>query len=206
MTIFIARHGETADNAARVIQTARSRLSDTGRAQAESLARRMANHGIVRIVSSDYDRALETASYVATAIGIPVEKDPLLRERDFGDLGGTPYAHVTGDPFAKDYIPPNGESWDAFHERVAAAWARVTALIHTSGGNLLVVTHGLVCRAIVERHASPQAGHDLAAICQNTALTEIEPVPPWRVRTLHCVAHLAGQAVRSTRPPPAVPC
>ncbi len=46
MAIFIVRHGETASNAARVVQTPETPLSDLGMAQARRLSRRLAELGV----------------------------------------------------------------------------------------------------------------------------------------------------------------
>ena len=191
MAIYVIRHGETELNATRVFQRPDTPLSLRGRRQAEQLAARLAPVGIARIVTSDLARAVETAHAVAARTRAPIVVDPLLRERDFGDLRGRPYDTLGDlDPFGTDYEPPNGESWPAFHDRVASAWERVIALAGETDGHLGVVTHGLVCRAFVDRHWALAAGTLPPALWGNTALSEIEPAPPWTVRLLACTAHL----------------
>jgi broad specificity phosphatase PhoE len=190
MAIFVARHGETELNAARVIQMPTTPLSERGRRQAERLGARMAPLGIVRILTSDFVRAIETAEAIAATTGAPIEIDPLLRERNFGDIRGTPYNELGRDPFAADYHPPNGESWAMFHERVARAWELVARVAADTSGNLAVVTHGLVCRVLVDRHLALPVGSSAPELWGNTALTEIEAAAPWQIRTLACCAHL----------------
>lgn len=192
--ILLARHGETDSNAARIVQLPDARLSAAGRQQAERLAVRVAECGIAHILCSDMARALETAAPIAARTGVPITVDPLLRERDFGDLRGTPYDELRVDPFAIDYAPPNGETGAAFHERVAQAWTLVTQLASRVNGSLLVVTHGLVCHALAERHLSLAAGTRVPERWHNTALTWIDPAPPWRVQRLHCIQHLQDDA------------
>lgn len=192
MAILLVRHAETVENAARVIQVPTTPLSATGRTQAERLAERMVGSGVGRILASDLVRAVETAAYVSERTGIQVELDPDLRERDFGDLRGTPYTALTVDPFGLDYVPPNGESWEVFHARVAVAWERIARVATETPGNLLVVTHGLVCRALVKRHLALPPDESLPAIWGNTALTEVAAMPPWAVHRLNCTAHLAS--------------
>lgn len=192
--ILLARHGETEANAARIVQLPDARLSARGRQQAERLAIRVAECGTAHILCSDMVRALETAAPIAARTGVPLTTEPLLRERDFGDLRGTPYDELRVDPFAIDYAPPNGETWADFHRRVERAWARVTALAAHVSGSLLVVTHGLVCHALAERHLCLEAGAVAPERWQNTALTWIDPAPPWTVRRLHCVQHLQDEA------------
>ncbi len=190
MAIFVARHGETELNAARVIQMPTTPLSARGRRQAGLLAARLSPLGVVRILTSDLARAVETAEAIAERTGAPIVIDPLLRERDFGDIRGTPYNELGRDPFAPDYHPPNGESWSMFHERVAAAWALVARVAADTPGNLAVVTHGLVCRALVDHHLALPVGETAPSLWGNTALTEIDAAPPYAIRTLACVAHL----------------
>src|SRR6266446_2518609 len=96
--------------------------------------------------------AVRTAARLHDVTGAPLAFDPLLQERNFGDVRGTPYADLGIDLFAPDYAPPNGETWPAFHARVDRAWARIQELAAASRGHLAVVTHGLVCRSLAERH------------------------------------------------------
>jgi probable phosphoglycerate mutase len=191
--LFLIRHGETEGNALRILQHPHIPLSPRGIAQAERLAMRLAREHLARIVSSDYARALTTAEHLQRATGAPLTVEPLLRERNFGDLRGRPYAELAFDPFALDYAPPNGETWAAFHERVDRAWVRVQELAPaTTDGSLAVVTHGLVCRALAARHLALADGDVVPERWENTSLTIVDCPAPWRVRLLNCVAHLDG--------------
>src|SRR5262245_20861858 len=134
--ILLVRHGETASNAARVVQTPETPLSPRGLQQADRIAARLKSVGVSRILSSDLARALETARRVQAACGAPLVLEPLLEERNFGDIRGTPYAKLGFDLFGPDYAPPGGESWEAFHQRVDRAWARVRAEAAATPGNL----------------------------------------------------------------------
>jgi broad specificity phosphatase PhoE len=196
MSILIVRHAETVHNAARVMQGPDSVLSELGRSQASRLAARLTQHPIRRILASDYQRAFETAGYISARSGISVEPEPLLRERDFGDLRGVAYREIGFDAFAADYVPPNGEGWPAFFERVARAWEKVTRAATETDGDLLVVTHGLVCQALADRHLSCQASGP-ASLSMNSALTEVDSTPPWTVRRLNCAAHLQNPSAVS---------
>ena len=190
--LFLIRHGETEGNALRIVQRPDIPLSTRGVMQAERLARRLASQGIVRIVSSDYARAVATAEYLRRATGVPLSFEPLLEERNFGDLRGRPYSELGFDMFEPDYAPPAGETWPVFHERVDRAWARVQALAAESGGNLAVVTHGLVCRSLAARHLILAEGESAPERWENTSLTIVDWPAPWRVRLLNCAAHLEG--------------
>ncbi len=82
MAIFIVRHGETASNAARVVQTPETPLNERGLEQTQRLARRLAEAGIARILSSDlgtYDlRSLQDVDTGTSAT--PPELIASLRE------------------------------------------------------------------------------------------------------------------------------
>jgi len=194
MLIFLIRHGETPGNARRIVQLPGIALSPRGVAQAERLARRLGREGIDRILSSDLARAAMTAEHLRQVTGAPVQLDPLLQERNFGDLRGTAYADLGFDMFAPGYAPPNGETWEVFHARVDRAWALVQETAAATSGHLAVVTHGLVCRSLASRHLILPAGQDVPERWENSALTVIEGPAPWRVRLLNCIAHLDDPA------------
>jgi broad specificity phosphatase PhoE len=191
--VYLIRHGETADNARRVLQMPDVPLSERGLEQARRLAARLASAGIVKILVSDYERARMTARALADATGAPLHEDPLLRERHFGQLRGRAYASLGFDPFAPGYVPPGGESIPVFTTRVARAFEAIRTHAAATGGPLAVVTHGLVCRDLVANHLTLPP--ELAAAppdpyrWTNTCLTEIDPAT-WTVRLLACAAHL----------------
>ncbi len=189
--LFLIRHGETDGNALRIVQRPDIPLSPRGVTQAERLARRLAREDVARIVSSDFARAVSTAEHLQRATGAPLSFEPLLQERNFGDLRGTPYAELGFDMFEPDYAPPNGETWPLFHARVDQAWARVQELAAaTTSGSLAVVTHGLVCRSLAARRLILADGEAVPERWENTSLTIVDWPAPWRVRLLNSVAHL----------------
>lgn len=188
MAIFLVRHGETASNVARIVQLPDEPLSARGRAQAARLAARLADLGVAAIVTSDLPRARSTAEVVAAATGAPLEVWPELRERDFGELRGRAYATLEVDLFAPDLAPPGGETWATFEARVERAWERVRERARSAPGNLAVVTHGLVCRAIVERltTARPLVAPANASLTIVSAGADAAHV----VELVACTAHL----------------
>jgi probable phosphoglycerate mutase len=189
--ILLIRHGETPGNAARVVQTPETPLSERGVEQARRLGARLAGEGVGGILASDLERAAMTAHRLADATGAPITFEPLLHERNFGDLRGTPYAELGVDLFAPELAPPGGESWRTFHVRVDRAWERILEEAARTEGDLAVVTHGLVCLSITTRCAelSLTEAPELAGFA-NTSVTQIEHTPPHRVRLLDCTEHL----------------
>ena len=190
MTILLVRHGETDGNAARVLQRPDVPLNDRGLRQAEQLAWRLSASGFARILCSDLLRARMTAAPLAARSGVAIEQTPLLQERNFGDLRGMAYAALAEDPFGPDVVPPNGEDWPTFHARVADAFAFIVSRRRSANGTLVVVTHGLVCRALVERHALLPEGVAVPERFDNASITVIHEDAPHGVGLLNCTRHL----------------
>ena len=191
MTILLVRHGETAGNASRILQRADVPLNERGMRQAQQLARRLCDYGFVHIVCSDLLRASMTAAPLAARSGIAIEESALLQERNFGDLRGVPYAELTENPFGPDFVPPSGEDWPTFHSRVADAFDYIVTRRRSVNGTLVVVTHGLVCRALVERHALLPEGVVVPERFDNASVTVLHENAPNAVSLINCTRHLA---------------
>ena len=195
MSLLMIRHGETAFNRDRVMQPADTPLSNRGEEQALRLAQRLSTEGITRILASDFPRAAMTAQALSDETGIGVEFESLLQERNFGRLRGQRFIDLEArdiDPFAENYEPEEGETWQEFDQRVTHAWSKIQAAL-PSGGTLAVVTHGLVCAALLRNHLDAQAYvSDSGRLYpfRNASFTRIESSPPWRVELLNCVEHL----------------
>ncbi|HEX8112855.1 MAG TPA: histidine phosphatase family protein, partial [Kofleriaceae bacterium] len=189
MSILLIRHGETAANAARIMQRPDVPLSARGIRQAAQLAERLFALGFAHVLCSDLVRARMTAAPLA-ARGHEIEGTPLLQERNFGDLRGTPYAQLTEDPFAPGFVPPGGESVEVFHRRVVQAFALIVERRRALSGALVVVTHGLVCGALLRNHARAAAVPDGFA---NAGLTVLDPDPPFEARLINCTQHLVAE-------------
>ena len=204
MAIYLIRHGETPGNRDRIVQLPATPLSERGLEQAERLADRLSGHPVRRILASDLARADMTAQALSRRLDLPVQPEPLLQERNFGDLRGTPYAQLEEDLFGPAFAPPGGETWEDFHERVDLAWAKIQHAAQGLEGHLAVVTHGLVLHSLVGRHLAGPGGAEGAWPCAfgNTCLTVVEPAEPatnaagtraWRIALLGCTEHLEGE-------------
>jgi 2,3-bisphosphoglycerate-dependent phosphoglycerate mutase len=197
MTILLVRHGETDGNAARILQRPDVPLNARGLAQARELTRRLLAHGFVHIVCSDLLRARMTAAPLAAGSGIAIEENPLLQERNFGDLRGVAYADLAENPFGPNFAPPNGEDWPTFHARVADAFAFIVQRRRSVNGTLVVVTHGLVCAALVERHALLPEGVVAPERFDNTGVTVLHEHAPHVASLLNCTRHLTPSLDRN---------
>ena len=148
--VIVVRHGQTEWNvAARIQGQGDSELTEEGRAQARSIAGRLAREPFDVLVSSDLGRAAATAEHIAKRCGKPIVLDARLRERHFGVGEGMTYEEVDRaypGAFARirnvdpDFVIPGGESRRQFHERVRAAFDSI-AQAH-AGRTVVVVTHG----------------------------------------------------------------
>ncbi len=193
MEIWLVRHGETALNAARILQPADTPLSPHGLQQARALAERLAGERFAGILSSDLPRAHQTAQAIAERTGHALHTTPLLHERSFGDWRGQPYDSLSIDPLAMLDAPPGGESTAQFAQRCQHAFEEVLHMQAQLGGPLVVVTHGLVIRQMLA--ALPPSAHSTVPELPrmgNTSLTIFDAAPPHAVRLLNCVRHLEG--------------
>ena len=125
-----------------------------------------------------------------SAIGLDIEIHAGLRERNFGDLRGKPRSELTEDPFTDHFDPPGGESWPVFHDRVAACWDEVSQLAERVTGDLVVVTHGLVCYSLALNHLHLPGDMAAERGFGNTSVTIADKQRPWSVSLYNCCAHL----------------
>lgn len=148
--LTFVRHGETAANKGNESQEAlrgwrNYPLTDQGRADAEAAGQALAKVNDTtpfdRIVSSDLDRAHETANIISKATGVPVTVDPNLRPWNVGDLAGKPIVEVKQQMLDlvahPDEPAPGGESFNQFLARYVPA----IQAIHADPRRTIVVAH-----------------------------------------------------------------
>ena len=134
-TLLLVRHAETDWNAEGRLQGQIDRpLTEFGRRQARQLAEQLGGEKLEAIYSSDLARARETADIVGERLGLPVELDSDLREKDWGTWEGLTAVE-------RDRVEFVGETTQAHEERMLRALARISSQ-HPDGGTVLVVTHG----------------------------------------------------------------
>ena len=140
--IVLVRHGETAANRARLaLGRADPALTDLGRRQAHALAARFAGSGIGRVVSSPLQRAVETATAIATALGCGVEVEARLVEMDYGEWDQRSFGDLPAEDLARwrkdaTFAPPGGESLIAVGARVGPWCASLVG-----GPTVIAVSH-----------------------------------------------------------------
>jgi len=149
--LIVIRHGETDWNRQHRFQGQIDvPLNDAGLAQADRLARRLADERIDVLVCSDLQRARRTAEPLLQARSLAPAVDALWREQGFGVLEGLDVPTIRSQHGAlwnqwvrheADYaLPQGGESNTAFHARVMRA-LQVLVAAH-AGRRVAVITHG----------------------------------------------------------------
>jgi probable phosphoglycerate mutase len=153
-TILLIRHGETAWNSVRRLQGHIDiPLNAEGERQALALGRILANEPVKAVISSDLQRAMQTAQAVAGHHELAVQTDPGLRERCYGAFEGMLYTEVM-ERYPVEYaqwqareidavMPPGervAESFRQFYQRSVdsiGAWAA-----RHPAQTIVVVAHG----------------------------------------------------------------
>ncbi|WP_133470676.1 histidine phosphatase family protein [Paraglaciecola marina] len=197
MAIYLVRHGETDGNRNRILQTPDTPLSTLGQQQAQEFAIAYKDTPIEAILCSDYLRTKQTIEPLLKLQSHKVTYEPLLQERSFGDIRGKAYDDVEDDFFAEDYAPPNGETKQQFVERVAKAWECIVKFSAEHSGDILVMTHGLVLREIVNTHLEKDPAFKYLSDYHNTCVTKIEMGKVLTVLSLCDISHLSTQTTAS---------
>jgi broad specificity phosphatase PhoE len=115
LNLLLTRHGQAITGDVMLGGQLDPPLTDLGRREAETLARRLSGVRVDRIVSSPMQRALQTAQ--AIAAGRHVEVDERLRELDYGRWEALTYAEI-----------------DARDPALRARWENDPAGTHSPGG------------------------------------------------------------------------
>jgi len=154
MVIALIRHGQTDWNQAALMQGRTDiPLNATGRSQARSVVRELAESDWDVIVSSPLGRARETAAIIADGLGLELGAAyEGLTEQNFGDAEGMPVAEVhTRWP---DRVFPGAEPDGEVGVRGLASLEQIAA--EHPGRNVLAVAHG----TLIRRTLAFISGHD----------------------------------------------
>ncbi len=198
--LTLVRHGETGWNAESRLQGWKDcPLSARGEAQAQALARRLANdQPFDALYSSDLVRALATAAPISAATGLHIRTEPRLRERKMGILEGLTAAEAEvrhPDVIAawrdggEDYTIPDGESVVTMRARVLAAMEDIAAA--HPGAHIALVVHGGVIRRVLENVLNLPWDGLRRYLLLNASVNVVERTPShWTLVTFGDVSHL----------------
>jgi broad specificity phosphatase PhoE/ribonuclease HI len=201
-SLLLLRHAQTAMSVERRFSGAGDPpLTAFGARQAAALAERVGRMAgpFAAVWSSPLRRAFDTASLVASVLGLEVRVDERLRETDFGDWEGLTFGEIQerdggalsawlGDQAT---APPGGESFAATTRRVRQARDAITAT--HPGEQVVVVSHVtpvkvLLRLALDAPNVLYRVHLDLASISQ----AEWYPDGNAVVRRVNDTAHLEG--------------
>jgi probable phosphoglycerate mutase len=189
--VILWRHGRTSWNVAgRVQGQSDIPLDETGHAQARSAASRLAALKPHRILSSDLQRARDTAAYLSAAAGVDVELEERFRELNFGAREGLTWreawdqmpegmqAWVDGDETQIPGSETHQQAGDRFADGLRAALPSLP-----KDGVLVVVAHGAVLRTGICRFLGiPPAHWGTFGALNNCSWSVLEETP-WRPDT-----------------------
>ncbi|SCU78239.1 LAMI_0A03928g1_1 [Lachancea mirantina] len=180
--IFIIRHGQTAENAAKILQGhLDTDLNDVGRDQADKLGKYLAEDRQIkfdRVYTSDLKRCQQTLKQILThyAENPEIIVQPGLRERAMGVIQGM---HIrAAEQYAADHGKTSfrefGEKPDAFQERLTG---NVLTLVKESEQdgleNIAMISHGGSIRQLLKWLNYTE--HDIhKIIVYNTSVTIID--------------------------------
>ncbi len=161
--IFIVRHGETDWNKEGKIQgSTDTELNNTGKKQAQQMAKILNIKSIDLVISSPLKRAYKTAQIISKN-DKPIITEFDLREREFGSIEGSSYEDLKlhyyklnggktsenekFDLFKSFELFDDVETKDSVKHRAKKAVSRYVE--NNKGKNLLFVTHGAVIKTLL---------------------------------------------------------
>ena len=201
--LLLLRHGQTElSRQRRYSGRGNPELTDTGRGQAADAARYLAQkRGISAVISSPLQRAHDTATAAAEALGLTVAIDPDLTETDFGEWEGLTFSEaVERHPevhgrWLRDtsLAAPGGESFDEVQHRVQRARDRIVA--EHPGATVLVVSHVTPIKTLLRLAlaAGPTILHRLHLDLASLSIAEFYPDNQASVRLVNDTSYLRRQ-------------
>ncbi len=144
--LLLVRHGESQANALRrFTESDQNPLSPAGREQAGRAAAFLrARFAPMRIISSPFTRAQETAEIIASSLAMPIDLEPAVREQFLGTLHGQPYDAALSAPGFESlprwqWRPPGGETLLEVQARAVPALLAIARA--TVGMDVVVTSH-----------------------------------------------------------------
>lgn len=146
------RHGRTQMNEElKTVGSIDEPMNETGREQAKEAAEKLKKAGITfdLVVSSPMKRSLETAQIIGTTLGVNIETDARLRERNVGALEGKPETPESDARLLHyDFQPERSEPLEPFEAETKNFLKEITEKYH--GKKILFITHGFRMLTLVK--------------------------------------------------------
>jgi probable phosphomutase (TIGR03848 family) len=154
--VLLVRHGQTPTTGTTLPGRAKGlHLADTGRAQADAVAERIAKLGkVTAVYASPLERTRETAAPIARACGVRVRSDRGLLECDFGAWTGGELKALAKLPewrtvqrYPSGFRFPEGESFPEMQARIVGAIDKLR--VRHPGETVVAVSHADPIKAAV---------------------------------------------------------
>ncbi len=208
--VYLVRHGETADNRRWVHQSINISLNEKGKREASAVARALGALPIDTLLSSDAERARETAAAIAAELRLKSRTEEIFRELHRGVLlEGEHHLSVRSVKgsllmFLKagngSWHFGNGENVSEFRNRIGQI---EEILAEHSGEHIIVVTHRGVINALrfMAKHRLDGSLYRFAFAAvlgrvKNGSITELTYDPArtasWHIERANDTRHLRG--------------
>lgn len=181
MKLYIVRHGATELNGTDIFRGRRDiPLSDKGKKESAQIAEYFSGKTIKRIIASPLTRAQETAAVISEATGAPIDT-----RDEFIDMHFSGWEGLTVDEVQKRF-PVQLEAWTKWPQkfrirggenltnvrrRVVQGLQRIE---EEDGGDIVVVTHRVICKLIVLHFLSMPNQLFWKIQCDSGSVTVIE--------------------------------
>jgi 2,3-bisphosphoglycerate-dependent phosphoglycerate mutase len=170
--LYLIRHCQTSGQEPEAI------LTPVGVTQANELASKLSRIKFKRIISSHYTRAVQTAEPIAQALGVKLEIDERLCERNLGLVEGEDWRRQLEKTFDDyDLTFPNGES---SREATSRAMLAVNEAIASAEYPIALVTHGNLL-SLIGRAFDPTLGYAFWKQLKSPDVFEVQLEKPGRV-------------------------
>jgi broad specificity phosphatase PhoE len=154
--LYFVRHGESNSNEDGIFRGESAALTEKGQKEARLVAQRLERIGVEALLSSTYDRTLQTAEPAHALLGIPIEQNELFIEwrRPSSHIG----ARRTDPTIEKesatileqfgitDYHHSDEETFEEMRARAVSALA---FLAQHPKERVAIVTHGIFLRMLL---------------------------------------------------------
>lgn len=157
-TVYFVRHGQSVANTTPTFQESDSPLSEKGKEQAETIAKRASHLTFEALIASPLARAKQTAEAIQKVSGkVPEYSDLFAECMKPGGVNGKPFTDAAAEGLWRKwqeslYTPGTRiEDGENYADIVARVDAGLEYLKDRPEKSLVVVTHGFFLRTLVAR-------------------------------------------------------
>lgn len=197
MKLIIIRHGETIQNAKKIVQgQSEGFLSRKGKKQVNLLGKALRNEKINAIYTSDLIRTIDTAKAIQKYHPhLNLIKDKRLRERYFGSYENKPFAKK----FDWDNLPKDIETDKQLSSRAKEFFVDLKKKHKDNNKTIVLVTHGGMKRVLhlILQEKSLKNNSNLGRI-ENTAISiyELNTNKKAKLHLLNSIEHLTHPLIK----------